>query len=217
MNYKNLLLFPFLILLLVCCRHKDDTTPSTHSTGGCGQTEFAEIDSTLIQQFLFKNGTYWIYKDSVDSHTDSVFCFDAPTINWGTYTRDPAGPGMGPCYLHYRYVINSTNMQGYFPYTYYIQGNSLRLSSPFGPEAVFLCTNSTGSLTGYLSQFYPTIIINGAPYSNVYRFRFQAQSGRYKEGYFYMKPFVGIIKSELYTNESVPVRQVYELEKYHIE
>jgi hypothetical protein len=224
MNSKSLLLLPFLFLLLVCCRHKEDVAPvskpSPHGHLDCGQTEFNEIDNSLMQQFLFKSGTYWIYKDSVNNTIDSCFCYGMK-IKSGTYEYGGgATPGTGFCLDHYRFAMDSTNQHqaDSARYIYYIQDKYMRVVSPFGFAAVALCVNNSGNLTGdSLSVFYPTITINAVAYSNVYKFHFKTHYGSIREAYFYMKPGVGIIKTDLWTTDSPAVHKVNELVKYHIE
>jgi hypothetical protein len=217
MKFKNLLLLSSLILLLVCCR-QEDVVPqqNPYPTGNCDPRTYNEIDKSLMQQFLFKPGTYWIYKDSVNNTTDSCFSYGTK-INSGMQ-QTSGGMGVGPCYTKYRYAIDSTNLLDSSRYNYYIMDKDIRLIAPFGFASVFLCSNSSGNLTGdSLSVFYPTITINGSAYSNVYKFHFKTMYGKYREGYHYMKPGVGIIKLELYTTDTPAVRKVYELERYHIE
>jgi hypothetical protein len=216
MNTKNLLLLFFIASVLVCCKHKDETEPHHDPSTLCQEMEFNEIDTSLIRQFLFKSGTYWIYKDSVSNGIDSCYCYGgitrSETIMFG------GGMGVPPCYLHYAYANNSTNLQDSFRYAYYIQAKYIRIVSPFAFGAVALCSNNSGNLTGdSLSLFYPTITINAVKYNNVYKFHFQTSSSKFNEGYFYMKPGLGIVKTELYELYPVRTAHVHELVRYHIE
>jgi hypothetical protein len=220
MNIKNLFLFSLLILLVVGCRHKEDAVPQENPNliKGCDQVNHFEIDNSLMEQFLFKQGTYWIYKDSVDNTIDSCFSFGTK-INSGMQ-QISGGMGSPVCFANYHYAIDSTNQHqaDSAQYIYYIQDKYIRIVSPFGFAAVALCVNNSGNLTGdNLSVFYPTITINAVAYNNVYKFHFKTQYGNYREGYFYMKPGVGIIKTDLWTTDFPAVHKVNELVKYHIE
>jgi hypothetical protein len=221
MKHKNLLLLPLLTLLLVCCKHKEDPLPphDPHTSRNCQEPEFNEIDNSLTQQFLFKAGTYWVYKDSINNTIDSCYCSGSGASS-GTYTINPTMPGQGSCTIQYTYETNYTNQPDSFQYTYYIQYKSIRLLTPFGFPSAFLCSDNSGSLKGdSLSLFYPAITINGVSYNNVYKFHFQASYGKYRDGYFYLKPGLGIIKTLLYTYELYPSRtaHVNELLRYHIQ
>jgi hypothetical protein len=219
MNIKNLLLFSSVILLLVCCKDKDEIQPqqeNPHTTTNCGKTEFNEIDNSLMQQFLLKPGTYWIYKDSVNNAIDSCFCYGGETQKASITIG--GGMGVAPCVYTYLYAKNSISLPDSFQYTYYIQDKYLRVSAPFGFSSVFLGSNTSGILTGdSLSKFYPTITINVVSYSDVYKLHFASNSGKFRAGYFYLKPGVGIIKTDLYTSDFPAVHKVNELVRYHIE
>jgi hypothetical protein len=59
MNTKNLLLLSFIVSVLVCCKHKDETEPQhgPQAPWNCQEPEFTETDNSLMQQFL-KRGVW---------------------------------------------------------------------------------------------------------------------------------------------------------------
>jgi len=123
--------------------------------------------------------------------------------------------GTAPFVVKYKYAYNSlqpSNLRN----NYYIQDNHMSLNSPLG-ASVHICTIFSGQLSGDASStLFPTLLVQGVSYTNVYRFHV-GSFGNYKYGDYYMKQGIGIIKEELYTNETVPKLEVYELVRYHIE
>ena len=220
MNARILLILSSLVVLLTACPEKgkdpepepvqDPYTP----VNTCGKTEFPTIDPSLMDQFLFKQGSYWIYTDSASGAIDSIYCY-GPVTKKGTFKYDI--PHIGPCTYHYTYANDSINPSASAypsPYNYYLWDDHVYICHPYGTFGVHLFDNSSGQLTGqHQTQFYPTMIIQSNSYTDVYKFSFASGYWNYQCGYYYMKSGVGIIKMQLIGNGQT---KVYELMRYKI-
>lgn len=213
MNYRTIVLLSCLVLLMACRKH-EDPEPVPHQ-GGCAVTESHYLDDSLMKFFLFKKGSYWIYADSTSGSTDSVYCSGSSKES-DTYTVGPGMPGQGPCIHNYTYITNSIDHPKLSPYKYYIQDRVLRLVEPYGSASVYVCSNINGKLTGTdLFQYHASITIHSQPYSDVYEFPFKSQYWLYRNGTYYIKPGLGIIKIVLYSGFPVE-RKVLELLRYKV-
>lgn len=222
MNLKTLLSFVFPVMVSVsftsCQDKQEEPEPISpvRPIKNCGNTEFHEIDATLMKQFLFNPGSYWIYQDSITGSIDSCYNYTSK-LRSGSFMAGPTSPGKGPCYYYYTCALDSINQPQFSPYMYYIQGKYIRIVDPFGPAAVGICSNNSGTLAGdNLSSFLSSVTIHNVSYTDVYRFHFYTNYWTYKEGYYYLKPGIGILKIELITRDSVPQRKVYELVRYKV-
>jgi hypothetical protein len=216
MNFTKILLCTFLSAALMCCHNKEnDPEPGTDPTPTDQYTYYMTIDSTLIKDFLFNKGTYWVYKDSITNAIDSIFCsgHKEDTIMYSS------GGGMGSAsmYTYFKYAYNLVD-PNLSRYRFLLQGNFIRTYSP-SYEVKEIATIENKVLKGdNLSSFFPSISINGIVYTDVYKLHIASPKlTGYSSGYYYVKKGIGIIKVDLLTNESVPKRQLYELLRYHIE
>jgi hypothetical protein len=203
-----------LLCLCLGCRRDQPVPPANPSAGQRVFTDYS-IDTFLIQNFLFKAGSYWVYKDSASGRIDSCYCYGFRKQT-GTYAQGPSVPGQGYTYYNYRFAWDSTNKPPYtdstFQYNYWLQGNYIHYGCPYGDCTILLCSSSSGSLqpmSGY--QFYPSLTLNSLVFTNVYKYYFFEHCATLS-GYIYLKPGVGVVRSQLLTTG-----KTWNLIRYHIQ
>jgi hypothetical protein len=218
---KNNCLAVFLILVVCSSCKKNAAVPTYYpSYSPCVTTYKQDIDTFLIQNFLFKAGTYWVYQDSISGRIDSLYTYGFKKT-WGSYFQGPSSPGTGGCTTHYRYAWDSINYvpdpnhTQYWQYTYYLQGNTIHYNNPYGICTIILCNSSGGSLkpqTGY--QYYPTFQVGTNTYTNVYKYAIPAECGS-PTGYLYLKPGLGLVQADLF-NSGGANHALFKLLRFHI-
>jgi hypothetical protein len=202
-----------LLFLSIGCK-KDPSAPVTSTSTNNVFTDYS-IDTFLIQNFLFKAGSYWVYQDSASGKIDSCYSYGFKKQT-DTYVEMPPGPGVGPRYYNYRCAWDSTNKSpvsdSTFQYNYWLQGNIIHYGDPYGMCTILLCSSSSGSLQPASgSQYYPSLTLNALTFTNVYKYYFSDYCVPMR-GYIYLKPGIGIVRSQIYTTG-----KTWNLIRYHIQ
>jgi len=171
----------------------------------------------LIQNFLFNNGTYWIYKDSITNIFDTCKV-DSTITGIQVYNQLPTVPHQGGYIVYFKYAQNIRKSN--FPCGYAIFSKYLFMTKIINDERVFMfaTSNNNDFQLSNRDEFFTNYTIDTTNYSNIYKFYYQNPSTTFwpgipDSGYYYMKAGIGIIKSEYYNNGQ---KSVYELMDYHI-
>ena len=91
------------------------------------------------------------------------------------------------------------------------------IGTPHGDGSINLCESKSDSLNQEyprVETIYPTFQIDTTSYSNVKRFFVGNYYNNPDSGYYYLKPGIGIIQSELYYSGQ---KRTYKLMRYHIQ
>ena len=191
-NIRILATILVVILLFSTCRKKDDATPYA--------PYHAKISSNLYP-YLFDNGSYWIYKDSLTNNLDSTIITG---ISKKSYFVSPSGPGEGsPGNFEYfeieyfSYPSNST-------YSEEVIANMISRGLISGGFTYFSKKTIGDSLqNAKIENILDTLTVHGQLYHNVIKMRIQADSYISQNYNFYYVDSVGIIKKELRTGETI--------------
>jgi hypothetical protein len=222
---KWFIVLNLVVNLMIGC--KTENTPNPSSTNSptnqtqpphdCAPTYYFDIDTFLIQNFLFNTGSYWFYYDSLNNTYDTCNMIQPEKSVFTYYEGSPGDV----CQYNWRFAFNSTNNMK-LQYQYFLQSNNMRIEAPLlapfgGMNGINLCSTNNGTIVvDSNTTFYPNYFVDTVSYSNVYRFRFQGNGipSTPDSGYYYLKYKVGIIKSELYFSGQ---KSTYKLIRYHIQ
>ncbi len=216
----RIITFDFFIILLFGCNKATTIPDNSSKSHPCAPTYTNTIDTFLLNSFLFNNGSYWIYLDSLSNSYDSSYLIE-PLMPYLTFYEGPFTPGQGQCEYFIKYAYNSTTVSK-LQYEYYLQGNNIYVlnqmqswSNGYFPD--FLCYSDNGVLVlGSNNFFYPSYQIDNTTYTNVYKYHFDNSFDQSlpDSGYFYLKAHVGIIKTEFYYSG---LKRTYKLIRSHIQ
>jgi hypothetical protein len=187
------------------CEKKNTTV-----TNDCPTINFPDLDTFLLKNFLFNPGSYWVYYDSLNNTYDS--CYQVTQVKKDTtITIEHQYPDHGYCDYTIRYAYNNkSNSGGLFDYI--IDSNCINIWSPIYNNYISLCKSISDSLFPIgtsTEKFYPTFQIDSTLYTNVMRFTYPS----YDSTFFYLKYGVGIVKTEMYSNNS---KSTHKLVRHHI-
>ncbi|MDF2438651.1 MAG: hypothetical protein K0Q95_3027 [Bacteroidota bacterium] len=154
-----------------------------------------------LYPYLFKVGSYWIYRNSFTGNQDSI---GVRTVNRFTYNLGPSGPGEG-----------SPGDEEYVKVTYYgsiYYEETFRTTTiyrgPFEegstPKSVSFFSGSPGSI--WVNATYEAVLdsltVEGTTYHDVVKMRIQQDAYISNCNFYYVKN-IGIIRKELLTNNIV--------------
>ena len=184
----------------------------------CQEQYMYSIDTFLIENFLFKTGSYWVYLDSLNNTYDSSYSIVRVKMDSTFYTFSDT-PGIGSCPYLVRYAYNNNSISRY-QYNFYLQGDNFNLGTPFGEGSIVLTTSKNGLLYpsfGNNKTNYSTYYINNIPYTYVMEFSMKTNYGdgiSYPDsGHYFLKEGVGIIRTDLFFWGK---KRTYKLVHYHI-
>jgi hypothetical protein len=207
----RLLIPAALLLLLGACRHKQ------------AQPETIYVDSATRQHFLFKPGSYWIYKDSVSGRVDSCYVtkLDSSvgrnsdnTKNYQSIFSDimqrplinpksdsiAIGIGLGKGIVAIRYNLSRILENKDF---------GLLLTYPFHLGSMSSSHDSCIAISNTLDT-----MLSGVHYPNV----ISCFCGKYETlkeyAWFHINDSIGIIQIDIYSNDVIV--QKWELQRFRI-
>ena len=215
MQVKSKAILSFLLPAILLCCKKDQAPPnqSSSTSCNCAGSYHPNIDTFLIKNFIFNSGTYWVFQDSVNNISDSVYS-SGKTSNVGGYWN--GGPSCS-CYWSARYCMNN-NSNSVNHYNYYVVGNSLKQYYSYGPgEEVLINSQNNALLTSSRVNFIGNYTLGSLSFDSVYMCKFVPTINSWAEpdsGDVYLRARVGLIRQEIY---EAGVLSVYNLLRYNIQ
>lgn len=198
---KQYLILLLAVIALAACKHNDDK-------------EYIPLNTQLKNSYSFKEGSYWIYKDSITGRRDSFFVDRyqyIKSIDLGGANNENVNftmkdyPIDTPLSDSSSWLLSLSNRESM----------ELQYQHLAPPNQFFIITYLNYGypfITGYTPDhdiqtiIYPNLSINNQNYSNVARLIHGGSS-------FYMRDSIGFVKIDLSYGA---IRVLWELERYHI-
>ncbi len=186
-----------LLLLVAACKDEDPPVP-------CTQPDIQKL-SPKLRDYLFTNGSQWIYQNTADSTRDTV---TQQNIILSFYEHDePGGTGnmTGGCVLTYREELFAatfnSSLNGPFEQGF-SRGNISQ--SDFVGTLIFLGEAQIGETVrnATLEAFYDSLVVGSHTFFNVTQVLARPQTAGLPKR-FYFSPDFGVVKSELLLSNSV--------------
>jgi len=186
---KKILLILIIISFFSCSKDEEKETPQPVGT----------ISSSL-HPFLFKKGSYWIFKNQNTGQLDSVV---VNSISKNIFTVGPSHPGQGSQGQEEYYNINylSTINGSYDEQLIgYVISKGL-----FSGGYVYLSNHKIGeeSLNAKLTNIYDSLSIESNLYQNVVKMENSKDSYLTSDLNLYYVDSIGLVKKEIISNDSI--------------
>ena len=206
-------------------------------TKGNNNTPFIPITAGLKTNFGYKTGSYWIYKDSLSSETDSAYVdnyyLDSFYKGCVLYKGEPKYEGMN-IFLK----INNNNPADTERWNFHLEDSTFSISLYNNLDSIESrlnltlfkypfrlgdASNISGCVPSYdigsLTDIIPVISLNNQNFSNAARSNHaNSTTGNTNVIYndcFYVNMSAGIVKI-IFDHPSSSVHRVLELQRYHI-
>lgn len=188
-------------LMLAACNKGDDKP-------------YIPLNTQLKNSYSFKEGSYWIYKDSITGRRDSFF------VDYYQYIKsvDQGGSNTEKINLVIKDYPIDTPLSDSSSWLFtLLNGETMALQYQhlISPNEFFIITYLNYGypfVTGYnpdhslYTLVYPSLLINNQSYTNVARLISGADS-------YYMRDSIGFVKINMHYQS---IRVLWELQRYHI-
>ncbi len=199
----------YLFLLLICCaylladcRKQSSVAPPTASTN------HQPIAVALTSHFSYKNGSYWVYRDSITGRRDSFYTlWNFTGFEYVHYSQDY---GYYFCDIQINSVnIDSPSIADTVVWKYHMERstfNALVLGkASYNPFLVYPFELGSGGCI----EMHTAFTINGRAFQNV------AEINHWPDK-FYINDSIGIVKMRLGQSDTVPPTHVWELQRWKV-
>ena len=213
MKIKFALLFLPLIIILLGC-NKEKRVPIEYTTH--------YVDSTLLAEYLFNSGSFWIYEDQT-TNSDSVFVIGVEHDVIDIPCPHGCPGGKVDRYEYYNMVMNSFYQTGTF--NLYFMFGSVRLNGggeygQNGQPVLSYYANIGDEFNGAtVAAKYDSLLVLDKYYYNVTKMSISVENQYQQEFEYdtdlYFAPDIGLIKNEVY--DTVSGVKTWNLVRYHIE
>lgn len=202
-----------ILVLFYSCKREEDL----QNNNSTNRHNDYPVDDSLVANYLFQPGTWWVYRDLYDNSRDSIYIqsTDFYTIN---YTSPPSAPGQGPTY--YDFDTYEMKLQGSIHETskYLLIMSSFEtiFNPPWDKLTVFSYDKNTDSTVNNFNRiaYYDSIQIQNNWYYNVAKTKIYTYYNSCCPipdlDYYYISKEYGIIKKEI-ANPIDSTYQIYEL------
>lgn len=207
-------MFPYfaLVLMIYSCSKEAEINDNENN-----RHHLFPVNESLVSNYLFQPGTWWVYRDLSDNSRDSIF-IQSTTFSVLTFTVSPTHPGQGPSFRDYENYEMKLGGNTHETNKYLLINSDFKtlFNPPWESKSIFGFDENTDSTVSDYSRiaFFDSIQIQNEWFYNVAKTKIYTYYNSCCPipdlDYYYISKEFGIIKKEI-ANPVDSTYRIYEL------